>query len=74
MVTPQNSYSLNGQIQSYEIQSYEYIFYSLQGQDVGFHCFIAFLNFPRLCFISLDTSAHTFGPRNLKLSVPLKTE
>ena len=53
-----------------------YLLHSLQGHDVGFHCFVAFLNFPRLsnCFISLGTSAHTFGPRNLSLPVPLKTE
>ena len=37
----------------------------MQGQDLGFHCCIAFLNFPRLYFISLGTSVHIFGP-NLK--------
>ena len=61
-----------------EIQSYEYIFCIVckNKQYVGFHCFIAFLDFSRLsdCFISLGTSAHTFGPRNLRLSVPLKTK
>ena len=51
-----------------------FFLHSLQKQNVGFHCFIAFLNFPRLsnCFISLGTSAHIFGLRNSRLSVPLK--
>ena len=61
-----------------ETQSYEYIFCIVckNRQDVGFHCFIAFLDFSRLsdCFVSLGTSAHIFGPRNLRLSVPLKTK
>ena len=61
-----------------ETQSYEYIFCIVykNRQDVGFHCFIAFLDFFRLsdCFISLGTNAHIFDPRNLRLSVPLKTK
>ena len=61
-----------------ETQSYEYIFciVSKSRQDVGFHCFIAFLDFSRLsnCFISLGTSAYLFGSTNLRLSVPLKTK
>ena len=59
-------------------QSYKYIFCIVcqNRQNVEFHCFIAFLNFSRLsdCFISVGTSAHIFGPRNLRLSVPLKTK
>ena len=61
-----------------ETQSYENIFCIVckKRQDVALHCFIAFLDFSRLsdCFISLSTSAHIFGPRNLRLSVPLKTK
>ena len=61
-----------------ETQSYEYIFCIVckNRQDVGFHYFIAFLDFSRFfdCFISLGTSTHIFGPRNLNLSVPLKTK
>ena len=61
-----------------ETQSYEYIFCIVckNRQDVGFHCFIAFLDFSRLsdCFISLGTSAHIFGPRKLRLFVPMKTK
>ena len=61
-----------------ETQSYEYIFCIVckNRQDVGFHCFIAFLDFFRLsdCLISLGTNAHIFDPRNLRLSVPLKTK
>ena len=61
-----------------ETQSYEYIFCIVckNRQDVGFHCFIAFLDFSRLsdCFISLGTSVHIFGPRKLRLFVPMKTK
>ena len=61
-----------------ETQSYEYIFCIVckKRQDVGFHSFIAFLDFSRLsdCFISLGTSAHIFGPRKLRLFVPMKTK
>ena len=61
-----------------ETQSYEYIFCIVckKRQDVGFHSFIAFLDFCRLsdCFISLGTSAHIFGPRKLRLFVPMKTK
>ena len=61
-----------------ETQSYEHIFciVSKNRRDVEFHCFITFQDFSRFSdsFISLGTSAHIFGPRNLRFSVPLKTK
>ena len=61
-----------------ETLSYQYIFCIVckNRRDVGFHCFIAFLDFSRLfdSFVSLGASAHISGPRNLRFSVPLKTK
>ena len=62
-----------------ENQSHKSIAYkslrSLQGQDVGFHSFIALLNSHRLSssFISSGISSQILGPRYLIFSVPLKT-
>ena len=46
--------------------------HNLQGKDVGFHCFIGFLNFPRLynCFILLGTSSHSVYKKCLEIVYP----
>ena len=48
-----------------------YRFYNLQEGNVGFHCFIAFLNFLRLSsyFILSSMISHIFSSRNLMISV-----
>ena len=48
-----------------------YRLYNLQEGNVGFHCFIAFLNFLRLSsyFILSSMSSHIFSSRNLMISV-----
>ena len=50
-----------------------YFLHSLQGQDVGFHCFIAFKFAQTLCFNSLRISVHIFNPL-LLLTFYLKFE
>ena len=51
------------------------VLYNLLKHDVGFHCFIAFLNTLRLssCFIFELKFPMFLDPRNFILSMPLKT-